>query len=555
MPRMLSAALLVLIAFFSIGAFGPPASAAPPAGRYIVVLRDDVQNPGEVARELGRAHGLAISQVYSHALKGFAAQIPEAAVSGLEHDPRVASIDLDRPVAAFVQKLPEGVNRIDADLNSTAAINSRDERVNIDVAVLDTGVDLNHADLNVVGGVDCTGTGSYADDHGHGTHVAGTIGAIDNRNDVVGVAPGARIWAVKVLGANGGGSWATMICGIDWVTANAGTIAVANMSLGGAWVDDGPCGSSSLHQAICNSVNAGVTYVVAAGNSRIDASQFVPATYDEVITVSALADSDGKSGGLGAATGAGADDTFATFSNYGADVDLAAPGVSIYSTWRGGSWGSMSGTSMASPHVAGAAALYIAQHGRVGPAAVRAGLIASREPLAMAGDPDGINEGVVNVGDGGAPAPGPTATATSTPAATGTPTPTAVPNTPTTTATPLPTNTPAPEPTDTPLPLPTDTPAPTSTAIPQPPVLVLSPDSSPAAAGEVAAIGSGFAPGESVQIYWNRANRKGLLATVTADGSGNFTASISVPAAKPGTYTVIAAGSTGTRATQAFTVL
>ena len=252
--------------------------------------------------------------------------------------------------------------------------------MNVDVAVIDTGVDFDHPDLNVytAGATNCSTATTADDGNGHGTHVAGTIGALDNRIGVVGVAPGARIWPVRVLNDAGSGTWSAVICGIDYVTAHASEIEVANMSLGGGGADDGNCGNTNgdaMHQAICRSVAAGVTYVVAAGNSAADASTFVPAAYDEVITVSALADFDGKPDGLGAATcRSDLDDTFASFSNYGDDVDVVAPGVCIKSTWMGGGYSTISGTSMASPHVAGAAALWEATHAGATPAEVKAAL-------------------------------------------------------------------------------------------------------------------------------------------------------------------------------------
>jgi subtilisin family serine protease len=195
--------------------------------------------------------------------------------------------------------------------------------------------------------------------------VAGIIAALDNSVGVVGVAPQAKLIPVKVLDRTGSGTWSSVICGIDWVTANASSMGIkaANMSLGGSGTSDNNCGnknSDAFHKAICRSRDAGVTYVVAAGNNSANANTFVPAAYDDaVITVSALADSDGKPGGSGSKTSYGPDDTFATFSNYGGVVDLGAPGVSIYSTYKNGGYATMSGTSMASPHVAGVAALYI----------------------------------------------------------------------------------------------------------------------------------------------------------------------------------------------------
>ena len=229
---------------------------------------------------------------------------------------------------------------------------------------------------------------------------AGTIAALDNNQGVVGVAPRAKLWSVRVLDNNGNGSWSSVICGIDFVTseapANGGPITLANMSLGGAGTSDNNCGNTNndaLHQALCRSRDAGVTYVVAAGNDGADASLSVPAAYDDaVITVSALADSDGAAGGLGAATSYGVDDTFASFSNYGSVVDLAAPGVNIYSTYKGGAYATMSGTSMATPHVTGAAALYLAAHPGATWTQVRDGLKALAEPLGSGHtDPSGLH--------------------------------------------------------------------------------------------------------------------------------------------------------------------
>jgi subtilisin family serine protease len=380
------------------------AIAPPPIdNRYIVVLRDDLVGAAEVADEFTAADAdIHVSQVYQSALNGFAAEIPPDRLVEMARDPRVVSIEPDRRIYPQAQTLPKGANRIDADHNKLAKIDGKDgtgERVNADIAILDMGVGP-HSDLNVVGGHDCTGGGFLTDDGGHGTHVAGIAGAIDNGSGIVGVAPGVRLWSVRVLDDNDG-SWSWVICGLDWVTAHAGTIDVANMSLGEPFGPDPTCNSTALHRAVCNTVAAGVTVVVAAGNypGGTNAQNGVPAQYPEVITVSAIADSDGKPGGLGPATSAGLDDHRADFSAWGAVVDIAAPGVDTYSTAPGGGFSVMSGTSFATPHVAGAAALYIAKHGRVGPAAVKAGLLAERERGHIPGDPDGIDEGIVNVGD------------------------------------------------------------------------------------------------------------------------------------------------------------
>jgi subtilisin family serine protease len=341
-------------------------------GRYIVVLRDSADSAA-VAREHAARHGASVSHVYRAALRGYAAAIPEARLAAVRSDSRVAFISADRPVHAIAQTLPTGINRIDADTSSQASGNGSGSVGGLAVAVIDTGSGP-HTDLNIVGGVNCsTGrAGKFSDGNGHGTHVAGTIGAKDDGDGVVGVAPGVPIYSVRVLNNAGSGSWAPVACGIDWVTANAASkgIKVANMSLGGSGSDDGNCGRSNndaLHLAICNSVARGVTYVVAAGNSNADFAGFAPATYNEVLTVTAMADFNGQPGGGAAATcRTDVDETPADFSNFtgagSSDVGhtIAAPGVCILSTWKGGGYNTISGTSMASPHVAGTAALCIA---------------------------------------------------------------------------------------------------------------------------------------------------------------------------------------------------
>lgn len=288
------------------------------------------------------------------------------------------------------------MDRIEADLSATANIDGVDDRVDVDVAILDTGIDLDHPDLPaVVGGRHFWSVtkgkprnrgsfedNNYDDDDGHGTHVAGTIAALDNSIGVVGVAPGVRLWAIKVLGSDGSGSFSDIIKGIDFVTANADQIEVANMSL------TGQGRLASLQTAIQNSVAAGVVYVVAAGNDSMDIygpdgtygtiDDVVPASYPEVAAISAMGDTDGQDGGAGGNTSyATGDDTFAPFTNFssnvvaenpvtspGAAIDVAGPGIDITSTYIGGGYATGSGTSMASPHVAGLVALEIATSGR-----------------------------------------------------------------------------------------------------------------------------------------------------------------------------------------------
>jgi subtilisin family serine protease len=401
-------------------AFTTPVTAAPKngdkiPGQYIITLKDSVATADvdTVVTRMSTGNGLGVLHTYKFAMKGFAATIPASKLVALRALPEVASIEQDtivtldpdeiqaKPggdVGTFAQTLPTGINRIDGELSSTIAGNGSGT-VNVDVAVIDTGIQTNHPDLNVVGGKNCNTGTSYADGNGHGTHVAGTIAAKDDANGVVGVAPGARLWAVRVLSNSGSGTTSQVICGIDWVTANAGTIEVANMSLGGSGTDSSCGGSDTYHNAICNSVNAGVTYAVAAGNSAANSNSFRPATYAEVITVSALADFNGLAGGGAASTcRADVDDTFASFSNYGADVDIIAPGVCIYSTWLSSGYNTISGTSMASPHVAGAAALYKASNPGATPAQVKTAIQnAGNTNWTNSDDPDGIKERLLNV--------------------------------------------------------------------------------------------------------------------------------------------------------------
>jgi subtilisin family serine protease len=244
------------------------------------------------------------------------------------------------------------------------------------VAIVDTGI-MARPDLNVVGGFDCAndllgdllgGGGGTKDNIGHGTHVSGIVAAKDTGTGVVGVSPGTPLYAVRVFSSFGSGSLSNVVCGLNWVAENAkaDNIKVVNMSLGGEGTDDGSCGTKdqdAFHASVCRVTAAGVTVVVAAGNSKEDLAKSVPANYDEVLAVTAMADFDGKPGGLYSGTGTcstkGTDDVAADFSNFAvpgapdAGHTIAAPGVCITSTWNDGKTKSISGTSMASPHVAG----------------------------------------------------------------------------------------------------------------------------------------------------------------------------------------------------------
>jgi len=418
--------VLLALVTLTIGAM-PPEPAGGPPGVYIVQVAEGA-DPGQVGRSIAQRTVGKLGHVYTAAVRGFSIQLPPGlARQEIEGQPGVLRVEPDVRVHAFAQTLPTGVDRIDADRNGVAKINGIDERVDVDIAIIDTGIDIDHPDLNVVGGrhfYSLWGMISfeddlYDDDNGHGTHCAGIAAALDNDFGVVGVAPGARLWAVKVLDSTGSGYLSDVIAGIDWVTAHAATIEVANMSLGAA------ASSSIFRTAIQNGVAAGVVYVVAAGNDAKDvygtdgvfgtSDDFIPAAYPEAAAVSAMCDSDGKPGGSGGSTSYGSDDSFASFSNYsrsvvagnpvtspGKAIDLLMPGVSIYSCWKGGGYATASGTSMASPHGAGLAALYIAGHGRASNAsgvyAIRQALIdAGMDQTAAAGlkvqnDPDGNKE-------------------------------------------------------------------------------------------------------------------------------------------------------------------
>jgi subtilisin len=393
----------------------------------IVVLRDGQAPRGESARsfatQVAASHGLQEHVAYGHVFAGFAATVPAARLRNLLDDPRVAYVNTDAPVQAIGkpggggggpgpgQVVPWGITAIGADMNAH-------EGAGIHVYVIDTGIDGDHPDLkahmgNGTGIVACRGRGcgsTWDDDNGHGTHVAGTIGAIDNATGVVGVAAQTTLHAVKVLDRTGSGSWAGVIAGIDWVakeTAARGKPSVANMSLGGGGAKVGTCsnagfvGNDAMHQAICAARNAGVVFAVAAGNEGASATTSVPAAYDDtVITVSAVS----------------ALEDWPWWSNYGdlagawlptasAPVSLAAPGVSVLSLAPGGGTATMSGTSMATPHVTGAAALWLGSNpGNADGTAfenTRAGLVAAASSTAAwvntSGNPHA--EGFLNASD------------------------------------------------------------------------------------------------------------------------------------------------------------
>ena len=346
-------------------------------GQYIVVLDMDVDNSGKgdfalaatAAQDLTSAYGGVVTETYADALNGFAAQMTEEEALNLSKDPRVRFVEEDSIVQADVTQSnpPWGLDRIDeTDLPRNGTYTYTTTGAGVNVYIIDTGIRRTHTQFGgrAFIGFDAIGDGRNTSDcNGHGTHVAGTVGG-----STFGVAKDVRLFAVRVLNCSGSGTNSGVIAGVNWVTSNHIDPAVANMSLGGG-------ASSALDTAVRNSIAAGVTYAVAAGNSNTNAANSSPARVAEAITVGSSTINDARS----------------SFSNFGSVVDIFAPGSSIQSAW----WTSdtatatISGTSMASPHVAGVAARIKQSNPGASPATVRNDMVNQATLNRLSGIPTG----------------------------------------------------------------------------------------------------------------------------------------------------------------------
>lgn len=352
--RALAALCLLLPVALVVAPVAEAASDNRPT--FIVTLR--FGEPRAIAAEHARRHGADVTFVYEHALRGYAAKVSEGQIGALARDSRVERIERDGPVQASGEQTGAtwGLDRIDQrDLPMTSSYSWNADGTGVTAYIIDTGVRVSHADFEgrASDGHDFVSNDPVAEDcNGHGTHVAGTVGG-----KTYGVAKNVRLVGVRVLDCKGSGTWAGVIAGVDWVTAQKKAAptapALANMSLGGG-------ANSSVDAAVSNSIAAGVSYAVAAGNDNANACNYSPARVTDAMTIGATTTTDAR----------------ATYSNHGSCIDWFAPGSGITSAWytTDTATNTIGGTSMASPHAAGAAALFLQTTPGASPAMVRTAL-------------------------------------------------------------------------------------------------------------------------------------------------------------------------------------
>ncbi|HEY0602712.1 MAG TPA: S8 family peptidase [Herpetosiphonaceae bacterium] len=348
-----------------------PAKGKAIADQYIVVMKD---GPSINASSVAQSVGASPKYVYDAVLNGFAAKLNRGQLKALQNNPNVAYIEQDSEVSidATQTGAPWNLDRIDQrNLPLDGRYTVGTTAANVTAYIIDTGIYTAHSQFGgrASVGYDALG-GNGQDCNGHGTHVGGTVGGI-----ISGVAKGVKLVVVRVLDCNGSGSWAGVIAGMNWVANNAVRPAVANMSLGGA-------ANTSVDNAATNMVNRGIFTSVAAGNSAANACNYSPARASGVVTVAA---SDRT-------------DTSASFTNYGSCVEIYAPGVNITSTWLNGGTNTISGTSMAAPHVAGAGALYLAGNPGASPSTVSSWIINNATVGVLKNVPPGTPNRLLYVG-------------------------------------------------------------------------------------------------------------------------------------------------------------
>ncbi|MDP2263048.1 MAG: S8 family peptidase [Hydrogenophaga sp.] len=317
----------------------PTVVGKPIAGQYIVTLRPTVTDVDAQARRLTQGAGGSLNHVYQHALKGFSAKLPAAAIEALRNNPAVLRIDQDAAIHlnATQNSAPWGLDRIDqVDRPLSSTYDYTTTGAGVRAYVIDTGIRSSHVDFGgrVLSGYTAINDGRGTDDcNGHGTHVAGTVGG-----GTWGVAKAVQLVPVRVLDCTGAGSYSGVIAGIDWVAAQTHRPAVANLSLGGP-------ASATLDAAVAGAIGKGISMVVAAGNDNANACNYSPARAPDAITVGATTSSDAR----------------ASYSNFGTCLDLFAPGSSVKSAWSTGdtATNTLNGTSMAAPHAAGVVALML----------------------------------------------------------------------------------------------------------------------------------------------------------------------------------------------------